>query len=1608
MNTTLEVVRSVSDAYRAFLRSEFRLRDPRLRQNMDEALATAKLSSGPYLEAMPVFQTGKTAAQVMTELLGTEPDPIFLRAIDGYRPLYMHQERALRLIAQGHNVVVSTGTGSGKTESFLLPILFHLYREWLEGRLGPGVRALILYPMNALVNDQRERLSAIARVLEEEGSPFRFTFGQYVGTTPEDPSDTRRFVGDRNAPRRPGEVIFRKEMRERPPHILLTNYSMLEYLLIRPQDSPFFDRGRARTWAFVVLDEAHQYRGAKGAEMSALLRRLQVRLAQGGLDRELRYVATSATMADGVEAAPQVAEFASRLCGASFESTSVLFSEPLPDPETAGARASRLFGVEEYQEVAHASGRDIAERLAGDIRAARLLGRLRQGAALYEDLRKEVCGDLPHEQAGRTLDALLDLMTKAERANGRPLVSLRYHFFLRALEGAFIRYLPEPRVSLNRGEGADGMASFEIALCRECGQHYLVGDIRSDHGTGRRRQNHLVEAMRDWSDPNAGLKYFLPLGEFEEAELAAAAEAEDDAEEDEGTGSALGRLADPERTWLMCKQCGALEPYGRAWQGLCGHDSGYVFLVEAGSDEAAAADTDDKRVTRCLVCNFGSRSPVRQVLGSADEAHTAIALDLYRRLTPERRKILAFADSRQEAAFFAWQMDRSFEVILRRHVLLSALRKMAVASALPQGAASSGFGLETWVAAVAREIEEREILSPSAGLDQTLTLAWRYLFEELVAPDRRHSLEGSGLIRWFPVLRESGPLWEELWGAVDAAFQRYVPGLVASQGDLRLLVLALLDLARRNGSVWLGAVPSSAPISWQQLKREEPAPPAIVIGARTVQRGRSRPVRWDGPRGRWAKYLAKALNRRGVGVSPGTNLTDLLGAIWEALVRLSDQLPEGEGVLVRAGEGRLVNPKWWRATPLTNHDHVYRCTTCGTIEAVIFADVCPRAGCDGRLEPIPASELHENYYRRLYLGDLPRGRMQVEEHTAQIAPEQARYFQDRFKRGEIHLLSSSTTFELGVDLGDLDVIFLRNVPPEPFNYAQRVGRAGRRPGLPGLAVTYCRRNPHDLYYFQAPTEMIAGHIQPPVLNARNDRILQRHMTALVLGEFFRAKPERFGTVKAFVTDPVRPEGLLSLLRGFAGEHDGQLGSLLRQIIPEELHRSVGLEDDGWIHVLFGKEARLAYALDELKRDVLELRRLEEERREARRYSDARWAQDRLQTVENEDVLSFLSRRSVIPKYGFPVDVVELEDLSTRSRTRGGPVQLQRDLAIAISEFAPGARVIANKHEYASVALKRVPEREWERREYWRCNVHHTVAVGSRRDELSPRCCDAAKGGQFVVPLFGFLSSREPREPNRRPARLFSSRPYFPGWPGGVDAKGNPLPVLRDFGSVQVREASPGQLVILSEGRRGGGFQICTRCGTALTSEEARGGHAHTDPYGRVCTGRGQHVRLGQLLVTDVVELRFMVPLSWLGGGEGDAIYPEKGVTPSRLALSLAAALVEGLAAAVEAPATDLNAVVAGWIPEGVEEDGGDLLPGIFLYDAVPGGAGLVAEMVKPQVLRRTLEGAMYRVDGRCGCGDYESCYGCLRNYRNQFAHRDLVRGPTHAYLGMVRELLETG
>jgi len=690
------------------------------------------------------------------------------------------------------------------------------------------------------------------------------------------------------------------------------------------------------------------------------------------------------------------------------------------------------------------------------------------------------------------------------------------------------------------------------------------------------------------------------------------------------------------------------------------------------------------------------------------------------------------------------------------------------------------------------------------------------ILREAMTEEKRLSLAGVGLVRWFVALPRDLRLDAMLgspWNFTEI--------------EARVLVGVgyLLDEMRPRRAINL---PEGAP-AWNDLSVR----PQQAFG-NAAPKGRRNVLQWGGPQSAIVShFLGRLLADSELSGADKRSVSDeLMKGIWRTL-RACDRDP----LLMPAqhdGTFRL-DPRWLRIKP-ADPGEIWECDTCAAVSGHNLRGICPRNRCPGTLLPTVPERLQENHYRILYESSALPTELHAEEHTAQIDAEEARRRQGAFKDGNIHLLSSSTTFEVGVDLGDLDSVFLRNVPPESFNYAQRAGRAGRR-DTPGLVLTYCRRNPHDLYHYEDPVgRVIAGAIFPPRLRMMNEKIVLRHMVAVALSEFFKWDPVRFQDVERFIGGWRAPCATTDLF-DFCKDND-ELKETMRRIVPENMHERVGLDDEVWIVNIAGEDSRLALAEAEVSADYIAMEILRGEYFEQGKDNKLGGIRRRMKTIAEERPLNFLSRKAVLPKYGFPVDVVALDVQSTDGKATG--VALQRDLSQAIAEYAPGGKVVANKLEWESCGVKAIPGKAWPVRHY-RYDDARNFKQWKEGEQGAP-----SAERKYLIPEFGFVTPlfEKPSEPQGRARRLYTTRPFFRGF--------EMEPESANILGVQVTRAIPGVLVVLCEGRNREGFYICRSCGTHMVAPQA----SHKSPSGSDCPGTLERFSLGHELATDVVRLQF--------------------------------------------------------------------------------------------------------------------------------------------------------
>ncbi|NJM39931.1 MAG: hypothetical protein HC853_03705 [Anaerolineae bacterium] len=1234
-----------------------------------------------------------------------------------------------------------------------------------------------------------------------------------------------------------------------------------------------------------------------------LLRRLKQRLRESGNTHDLRCIATSASLTGNSDDRIAVARFASELFGEPFFEDDIITGEVSDIPATGtheldadayrriqialdGKRSDAIVTLDKGRLQTHQAQQSSPVHVAGallqqDARANKLR-KLITGSPIPADaVADDVFADLPKPDRVNALAQLVNVLSRSKDATDAPLLSARYHLFLKALESAHVAFHPTKHVTLDH-RSKEAKASFEVALCRECGQHYFVGIVDA-------ARSKLVEPNRDPGDSTFGAHFFRPIN-------AADDDLSDEPEEADTSKKAKDKKLDE---YELCLVCGNIAK-GKT-PCTC---TDKIRIVK----EENAAERPDQ-IKRCGACGYNAsgRDPVRELSYGNDGPHAVIASALYQNLPEGQRKVLAFADGRQEAAFFAWYFEASYRDILSRNLLLAALREMHEVA--PKGAS---------IRSLARSL--REVFREQGAFDaykddiDLLEEAYRSVYREFMTEEKRISLAGVGLAHWSLVLPDQF--------SVPACFTSG-PWSLTTQ-DARHLISWLFDTMRADFAADM-PVEKGVNVSWDDLNvKGQPRSFQLASPHKSDKdRNRFSLRNWDGEQTQRVKFLTKLLCRRDPQLAEGeakNSAVQALRDVWDAAAThdRAARSPE-ERLLIAVEDKRRLNPNWWRLRSVSNQETIYRCGICGTLHIHSISNVCTKRHCEGELVETTVAQLPTDHYRALYTEALP-SYLRAEEHTAQLNPENAKKFQQDFKEGRIHILSCSTTFEVGVDLGDLNTVFLRNVPPEAFNYAQRVGRAGRRAGSAGVAITYCRRNPHDLYHFIAPERIIRGQSRPPTLFTRNPKIVLRHMTAWALSHFFRSQPQRFVNVQAFFENLLAPSAIADL-QAHLQRYQSSLQQSLSQIVPAELHVALGLNDTTWIDQLCGSksagagtDSRLALAELEVSSDYATVTQLMNTAKVANDFGVAKWAQQRAETIASENVLKFLSQRAIIPKYGFPVDVVTLDTQPASRNRASGAVQLQRDLALAISEFAPSSELIANKKVWQSYGLKKVAGKEWPRRHYRRCKTHNSFVEWQPGESEPVLACGCAGRetltGTYVVPIFGFTSSRlyTPHAPTGKTSRLFATRPYFAGC---VGVEPDEIPIRDRAGNLvaSLRKASPGRLVMLCEGRMGNRFYVCRDCGFGSLKHE----RTHRNPHGGNCSGLLDSVSLGHEFETDVLQLQFVLP---------DHLRSDIGFM-----YSLAYALAEGAVEMLEVPSSELSATI--FVATGQT-------PRIVLYDNAPG------------------------------------------------------------------------
>ncbi len=1321
--------RLISD-YSSFITSFIQIKDDRIKEQVDQKLNEGFLWPDALIQLNPSFEPGERIDRLVSSgILHPECLNIFRKDKSPTEPgqplqLFQHQEEAIRIALKGHNYVLTTGTGSGKSLAYIIPIVDSV----LKAGTGRGVKAIIVYPMNALANSQLGELDKFLCQGYPEGRP-PVTFARYTGQESEEQKQA---------------VI------DHPPDILLTNYVMLELMLTRPQEIPLI--AGARNLKFLVFDELHTYRGRQGSDVALLIRRAREAFSAP----DLQLVGTSATLGgEGTfkDQQEKVSRVASLIFGSQVQPEHVIGEtlrratpeNNLADPEFVRRLGARL---ENYDSAPPPASYPefIADPLSIWIEST--FGIRREGSSnrLIRQIPVSITGtegaayklsdltDLPAQRCVAIIERhlLASYLCAPNPETGFPVFAFRLHQFISRGDTVYASLEEEGTRHLTfQGQqfvpGAREKILLPLVFCRECGQEYYSVRLAREEKDGPRSFIHreLSDRLSGEND-EAGFIYLNTKSPWPEDE-----------------SEVLNRVPDD---WLE-EHRGSVRIRKHRRKNL----PRPVRLAPNGTEDESGLDCSflSAPFRFCLNCgvayDFRQSSDYGKLSSLATEgrstATTILSLStiLYLRreadLAERARKLLSFTDNRQDAALQAGHFNDFIEVGLLRSAIYRAVSSAPGEHLRHDLLVQRVFdALDLPLELYANDPDVR--FRPRENIKTALKgiLGYR-IYRDLRRGWRVTSpnLEQCGLLK---IDYES---LEDLCRS-QADWQGLHPVLAAASSEVRAEVAkTLLDHMRSKLAIKVEFLD----LEGQEAIRRRSAqhlcfPWALEENERLVhsavlfpRAGRPHDPGENvylSPRGAFGLYLRRPTTFPGSGEPLKLEDTEQIirqlletlkiAGLVEAVEPGVDGDPPGyqlpaAALIWRAGDG---------TTPFHDKIRVPRLSDAG-----------------GRTNP---------FFIEFYRNIAAKGQdLEAREHTAQVKNEDRIEREERFKEARLPILYCSPTMELGVDIAELNAVNLRNIPPTAANYAQRSGRAGRS-GQPALVFSYCSTfSSHDQYYFKRPELMVAGAVTPPRLELGNQDLIRAHIQAIWLA----ATGLRLGSNLTEILDlsgEIPSLELIDRVKDSINSPAARQKTLLRsrrilESIAPELENTDWYAE-GWLEEVVSQAPRqldqacnrwrglYLAALrqrDQQHRIITDAARSAEDKRKARRLRAEAESQLELLAATtaalNSDFYSYryFASEGFLPGYNFPRLPLSAYIPGRRQRRQGRDDFLSRPRFLAISEFGPraiiyheGSRYRINKviipvgdregeEEGLTISAKRCPD----------CGYIHPIRQGEGMD-----------------------------------------------------------------------------------------------------------------------------------------------------------------------------------------------------------------------------------------------------------------------------------------------------
>ena len=1601
--------------------------DSRLDKQMRDLLSLAKtratpLLKGPYLTLSRPFSQGCAVQKLIDD--GLLHPLLRERMPSAIQNVYQHQEEAIRSIESGKTTLISTGTGSGKTECFLYPVISRCLKLRDAGA-APGIVAVLVYPMNALAEDQLLRLRGL---LAGTG----ISFGMYVGKTPRKKSDVTgrrlpqgasradyereleevRNLGSGETVYPAEEICSRDEMRTEggQPRILLTNVNQLELLLTRQTDVELFADARLD---YLVFDEAHTFTGAQGAETACLIRRLLRYCDKKPGDTTC--IATSATILDPND--PDAAKrFASRFFGVPVKDVVTVgesyASQVWPDKRwTCPAPADPSTVLQQCVEAVNGPDQEIMDAYLA------LCGKkLPKDGILEEALYDELAAADPVFQSAKMLQKPMALIEAAKNLgtilgrsvseeellswlilgaiatkDGRPLLRPVVHAFLRGIGGASVAFpglSNEPTLHFSAEKSDPEAVHFRmpVSTCTTCGQHYFTSHLHDFHHTSRTLGGGQAAGNSRYWEPldsaKGGKRCILIDGLVSEEELPA------------------DKIAEV----FLCRHCGTLHEMDGSACSHCGRSDKMVPLHSIQTKKE-----NEGYLNRCLGCDANGRrwgasyrEPARPVKTTPVADIHVLAQDMVNNLDPQR--LLVFCDNRQDAAFQAgWMRDHARRFRLRS-LIAEELRKGA------QGVGDLAISLS-------------QMFGQDEGLSRALLPeVWR------VAPadaGQNHQKEREKFLR-MAILREISlsprqVLGLEPWGRMRIDYVGLTPNLPFIVNHSRKLklppeelcsgIINLLDYLRRR-RVLFDPVHKTFSKYWNDGDLEiqngylpSMDPPKGTKLTRAAGDNESYVLQWKGLSGDTS--IKQAVRKWGV---PDEDLSDFLEELFQFLASGGWLIPvnlvgaKGRPLPEQTGLYQIDLAK----IQMVAAQGVWKCKRCSRRTARRTPkDLCPAWRCRGTLEF--SAENADDY--NLHLLDGNYELIRPEEHTAMVPHDKRERIENWFKdpiSKAVNCLVCTQTLEMGVDIGALDAVLMRNVPPLPANYWQRVGRAGRRNRM-AVDMTYCRDVSHDRSYFAAPEKLLGGGIDAPTFNLSNELMVRRHIHATVLTRLHQeARANQSlqeilnaavpSTVRAWLFDGSQIRSSLPDLSPLEMAVSSRTTALLDHV-KEVFAAGWPIEDNAVVSEVILKEAvegftkqlravmvRLQRRLNWAHQTVTRLNQLQANtgtlepgdeaiRRRCERYIKRLKGELKKKKSEGEGrdetiTYSVLALEGFLPGYGLERGtILGTAEIPFWESKDAGELFLPRPPLLALREYVPGNLIYANGHRFVSRRYQLLPAEERES-----AMLEVTVTRSALREVNTGAAASQTSRILQSLPMddvdlvhISQITDEEDYRFQMGVAVLGHERNRHSG--GKAFAWGTQETHL--IKAMHLRMANVGSTTEIQR-RINFGYLICSVCGDSVSPMASdaqktsfKAGHRER------CGGDSKDVAQEFALHAEVVADTLKFP----------------GFSDQTEAYSVLESIRLAAANRIEMVPEDLQIMVIGKMDS--DEATGCLM------DPMPGGSGLLEQLV---ARFQEIRDEAINIVKSCPSGCQTSCTDCLQTYRNSFYHPYLDRNRALQFL----------